>query len=126
MGPATKLMTKAAWHARTAPEVVEKSNRKLERWHYSVNGEAIHPACPTSQEQARHLVAEYMQHESCVRLHNALSYIAPMDFLNGLAPQIWAERNRRLEQARSQRAKRHLSIALCQGEVRSSPTGPQP
>jgi hypothetical protein len=49
-----------------------------------------------------------------------------MDFLNGLAPQIWAERNRRLEQARSERAKRHLSIALCQGEVRSSPTGPQP
>jgi len=43
MDPATKLMTKAAWHARSAPEVVEKSNRKLERWHYSVNGEAIRP-----------------------------------------------------------------------------------
>ena len=94
---------------RTSP-YYPQSNGKLERWHYSVKGEAIRPACPTSMEQARRLVAEYVQHYNCVRLHSALSYIAPMDFLNGLAPQIWAERDRRLEQARSQRAQRRAQL----------------
>lgn len=96
-------------HVRTSP-YYPQSNGKLERWHYSVKGEAIRPACPTSLEQARRLVAEYVQHYNCVRLHSALSYIAPMDFLNGLAPQIWAERDRRLEQARSQRAQRRAQL----------------
>lgn len=32
----------------------------------------------------------------CVRLHSALDYIAPLDYMNGLSAQIWAERNRRL------------------------------
>ena len=70
----------------------------------------IRPANPTPLEQARRLVAEYVLHYNCVRLHSALSYIAPMDFLNGLAPQIWAERDRRLEQARSQRAKQRAQL----------------
>ena len=52
MDLATKLMTKAAGHARSAPEVVEKSNRKLERWHYSVNGEASPPFCSLLQIDA--------------------------------------------------------------------------
>ena len=33
-----------------------------------------------------------------------------MDFLSGLAPQIWVERDRRLEQARSQRAQRRAQL----------------
>ena len=78
---------------------------------------AIRPAYPTSLEQARHLVADDGQHYNCVRLHSALSYIAPMDFLNGLAAQIWAERDRRLEQARSLRAQ-------CRAQLRGQPRQP--
>ena len=68
------------------------------------------PPCPTSLEQARRLVAEYVQHYNCVRLHSAHSYIAPMDFLSGLAPQIWAESDRRWEQDRSLRAKHRAQL----------------
>ena len=96
-------------HVGTAP-YYPQSNGKLERWHYSVKGEAIRPACPTSLEQARRLVAEYVQHYNCVRLHSAHSYIAPMDFLSGLAPQIWAESDRRWEQDRSLRAKHRAQL----------------
>ena len=38
-----------------------------------------------------------------VRLHSAIGYITPADFLAARGPAIWAERDRRLEAAREQR-----------------------
>ena len=38
-----------------------------------------------------------------VRLHSAIGYIAPLDFMDGKATQIWSERDRKLEQARKLR-----------------------
>jgi hypothetical protein len=43
-----------------------------------------------------------------VRLHSALGYIAPLDFMGGQAPAIWAARDRKLEAAREQRRQRRL------------------
>ncbi len=40
------------------------------------------------------------------RLHSAISYIAPMDFIDGKAKQIWSERDRKLEAARELRRQR--------------------
>jgi len=44
-----------------------------------------------------------VEHYNTVRLHSAIGYISPADFLAGRGPEIWAERDRRLEAARELR-----------------------
>ena len=44
-----------------------------------------------------------------VRLHSAIGYIAPLDFMDGKATQIWSERDRKLEQARKLRRERRAN-----------------
>jgi putative transposase len=89
-------------HVRTSP-YYPQSNGKLERWHGSIKRECIRPACPGSLEEARHLVATYVDEYNHVRLHSALGYITPADKLNGLEAVIFAERTRKLNEARQRR-----------------------
>jgi transposase InsO family protein len=89
-------------HVRTSP-YYPQSNGKLERWHGSVKRECIRPAAPASLEEARARVAEYVEHYNHVRLNSAIGYITPADKLNGLADVIFAERDRKLEEARLRR-----------------------
>jgi putative transposase len=89
-------------HVRTSP-YYPQSNGKLERWHGSVKRECIRPACPGSLEEALRLVAAYVDAYNHVRLHSALGYITPADKLNGLETVIFAERDRKLEEARQRR-----------------------
>ena len=89
-------------HVRTSP-YYPQSNGKLERWHGTVKRECIRPACPGSLEEASRLVASYGETYNHVRLHSALGYIAPADKLNGLESVIFAERDRKLEEARRRR-----------------------
>ncbi len=89
-------------HVRTSP-YYPQSNGKLERWHGSIKRECIRPACPGSLEEALRLVASYVDDYNHVRLHSALGYITPADKLNGLEAVIFAERDRKLEEARQRR-----------------------
>jgi len=89
-------------HVRTSP-YYPQSNGKLERWHGSIKRECIRPACPASLEEALRLVAAYVDEYNHVRLHSALGYITPADKLNGLDAVIFAERDRKLEEARQRR-----------------------
>jgi len=89
-------------HVRTSP-YYPQSNGKLERWHGSVKRECIRPACPGSLGEALRLVASYVDAYNHVRLHSALGYITPADKLNGLESVIFAERDRKLEDARRRR-----------------------
>jgi transposase InsO family protein len=89
-------------HVRTSP-YYPQSNGKLERWHGSLKRECLRPACPATLEEARRRVAAYVEHYNHVRLHSAVGYITPADRLNGLADVIFAERDRKLEQARLRR-----------------------
>jgi putative transposase len=89
-------------HVRTSP-YYPQSNGKLERWHGSLKRECIRPACPATAEEARRRVSSYVEHYNQVRLHSAIGYIAPADKLNGLADVIFAERDRKLEEARARR-----------------------
>jgi putative transposase len=89
-------------HVRTSP-YYPQSNGKLERWHGSIKRECIRPACPGSLEEALRLVASYVDSYNHVRLHSALGYITPADKLNGLETVIFAERDRKLEEARWRR-----------------------
>lgn len=76
----------------------------MERWHKSLKAECIRPACPASADEARRLVAQYVEHYNHVRLHSAIGYLTPGDKLNGLEKVIADERDRKLEEARARRA----------------------
>jgi putative transposase len=89
-------------HVRTSPHYPQ-SNGKIERWHKTLKSDALRPTAPADLEQARSTVAGFVHHYNQVRLHSAIGYIAPHDFLNGRAPEIWAERDRKLEAARQTR-----------------------
>jgi transposase InsO family protein len=89
-------------HVRTSP-YYPQSNGKLERWHGSLKRECVRPTCPASLEEARSRVTAFVEHYNQVRLHSAIGYITPADKLNGLEDVIFAERDRKLEEARQRR-----------------------
>jgi putative transposase len=89
-------------HVRTSP-YYPQSNGKLERWHGSLKSECVRVACPETVEEARRKVAAYVEHYNQARLHAALGYVTPADKLNGLEEVIFAERDRKLEEARERR-----------------------
>jgi len=94
-------------HVRTSP-YYPQSNGKIERWHQSLKRECIRPGTPLSLEDARRLVARYVDHYNKVRLHSALGYITPKDRLEGREKEIFSSRNSKLEEAReSRKQKRH-------------------
>jgi transposase InsO family protein len=89
-------------HVRTAP-YYPQSNGKLERWHASVKIECVRPACPETLAEAFRLVEGYVTHYNHSRLHSAIGYVAPADKMYGLDKEIFAERDRKLEEARQRR-----------------------
>jgi putative transposase len=95
-------------HVRTSP-YYPQSNGKLERYHKTIKGDALRPAAPSSIDEARAVVARFVQHYNGVRLHSAIGYIAPDDFLAGRQQAIWAERDHKLEAARETRRQRRAA-----------------
>lgn len=57
---------------------------------------------PLSIEEARRLVARYVDHYNRVRLHSAIGYVTPLDKWEGREAEILAQRDRKLEEARRQ------------------------
>ena len=89
-------------HVRTSP-YYPQSNGKLERWHGSLKRECIRPSCPQTLEEAQRKVETFVDYYNHERLHSALGYIAPADKLFALDKEIFAERDRKLEEARERR-----------------------
>jgi putative transposase len=89
-------------HVRTAP-YYPQSNGKIEAWHKTLKTTTIRPKSPKTLEEARHVVAEFVEHYNNVRLHSAIGYVAPADKLAGRELAIFAERDRKLEAARERR-----------------------
>jgi putative transposase len=97
-------------HVRTSP-YYPQSNGKLERFHKTIKGDAIRPASPACLEEARTVVARYVEHYNAVRLHSAIGYVTPHDLIAGRAAAIWADRDRKLEAARAlRRQRRHTAV----------------
>lgn len=90
-------------HVTTAPAYPE-SNGKQERFYRTVKDECLRPQPPLSLDDARRTVAKYIDHYNNRRLHSAIGYITPMDKLAGRENEIFAERDRKLEEARKKRA----------------------
>lgn len=89
-------------HVRTSP-FHPQSNGKLERFHRTLKHECIRPQTPVSLDDAKRLVARYVEQYNNTRLHAALGYITPADKLAGRADEIFAARDRKLEAARARR-----------------------
>jgi putative transposase len=90
-------------HVRTSP-YYPQSNGKIERWHKTLKADCIRLHVPLSLDDARRLVAEFVAHYNTVRLHSAIGYITPQDKLAGREQQIFAERDRKLAEARQRRS----------------------
>ena len=90
-------------HVRTSP-YYPQSNGKLERWHGSLKRECVRPSAASSLDEAERRISSYVDHYNEVRLHSALGYVTPADKLIGLEKEIFAERDRKLEEARERRA----------------------
>lgn len=90
-------------HVRTSP-YYPQSNGKLERYHRTIKHDCIRQKTPLSLDEARRVVGEFVVHYNTVRLHSAIGYVTPADQLSGLAPEIFAERDRKLAEARERRA----------------------
>jgi len=89
-------------HVRTSP-FYPQSNGKIERWHQSLKRECIRPGTPLTLDDARRLVAGYVEHYNTRRLHSAIGYVSPKDKLEGREQLIFDERDRKLEAARERR-----------------------
>ena len=90
-------------HVRTSA-YYPQSNGKLERYHRTIKAECIRPGIPLTLEDAIRLVTVFVEYYNDVRLHSAIGYIAPADKLAGREEAIFAERDRKLAEARQQRA----------------------
>jgi transposase InsO family protein len=110
-------------HVRTSP-YYPQSNGKKERWFGTLKRECIRPGTPLSLEDARRLVARFVEHYNTVRLHSAIGYVTPADKLLGLEAVIHAERDRKLHQARQQRRQRRR--ATRQAERTQPSANPRP
>ena len=81
-----------------------KSPSMIRRWRTP----CVRPSLGASRE-ARGVMERFVEYYNGVRLHSAIGYIAPLDFMDGKAKQIWSERDRKLEQARQLRRERRTS-----------------
>jgi putative transposase len=99
-------------HVRTSP-YYPQSNGKIERWHRTIKNTAIRPGSPLSLEDARRLVAGFVEYYNTVRLHSAIGFVTPKDKLEGRDQCIHQSRDRKLEVARQRRKeRRRLTSAL--------------
>jgi len=89
-------------HVKTSP-YYPQSNGKIERWHKTLKADCIRPRVPLTPDDARRLVGEFVTHYNETRLHSAIGYVTPRDKLEGRDRAIFAERDRKLAEARERR-----------------------
>ncbi len=98
-------------HVRTSP-YYPQSNGKIERFHKTIKTTTIRPLAPSTADEARHAVLEFVAHYNDVRLHSAIGYVTPADKLAGREEEIWTRRDCRLERARENRASKRRKDRL--------------
>jgi putative transposase len=99
-------------HVRTSPHYPE-SNGKIERWHGTLKRDCIRVKTPLNLQQARQLVAGFIEHYNTVRLHSAIGYVTPKDRLENRHEEIFKSRDQKLEAARQRRKlKRQQQMVL--------------
>jgi transposase InsO family protein len=97
-------------HVRTSRNYPQ-SNGKLERWHKTLKSDAIRVKALADSDEARRVIAAFVEHSNGVRLHSAIGYVAPVDYLAGRENDIWTARDTKLEAARELRRQRRAQRA---------------
>jgi putative transposase len=92
-------------HVRTSP-YYPQSNGKLERWHRTIKSTCLRQQTPLSLEDARRIVARFVEDYNTRRLHSAIGYVTPQDKLEGRAETILKRREEKLAAARETRRQR--------------------
>ena len=80
-------------------------------YHKTIKGECIRVKTPLSLDDARRIVGQYVEHYNTVRLHSAIGYVTPADKLAGREADIFAQRDRKLAEARERRRQRRQAAA---------------
>ncbi|MEM3434512.1 MAG: IS3 family transposase [Candidatus Methanomethyliaceae archaeon] len=98
------LREKDISHSRSRPNHPQ-SNGKLQRFNGTLKEECIRVSPLISLEQARELIAEYVQEYNTRRPHSSLNYLTPQDYLQGKEhiERRLKERRQKLEEARQAR-----------------------
>lgn len=97
-------------HVRTSRNYPQ-SNGKLERWHKTLKSDAIRVKALADADEARRVIGAFVEHYNGVRLHSAIGYVAPNDYLAGREREIWTARDAKLEAARELRRHRRAGAA---------------
>ena len=96
-------------HVRTSP-YYPQSNGKLERWHKEMK-QVVRARSLTNRDDAFDAVKDFVEYYNNDRLHSAIGYITPLNYLNGHADAIYKERDLKLEQARKiRKEKRAMNL----------------
>ena len=109
-------------HVRASP-YYPQSNGKIERWHRILKEDCIRHGTPLTLEDARRIVARFVEHYNTVRLHSALGYITPKDKLEGRQKEIFDARDRKLEAARERRKERRHAARQAAQDGQPANTG---
>lgn len=112
-------------HVTTSP-YYPQSNGKKERWFGTLKRECIRPGTPLSLDEARQLVARFVEHYNAVRLHSAIGYVTPADKLLGLESVIHAQRDEKLEEARRRRQQMRQAARIRKDSSRHVPSSDAP
>jgi transposase InsO family protein len=82
-----------------------QSNGKIERYHRSLEEECIRVKSMITPEDAQNQIAGYIDHYNNHRLHSALGYLRPIDYLNGNDKELLKVRQEKLDKAAEARIK---------------------
>jgi len=91
-------------HVRTSP-AYPQSNGKIERFHRSLSEECLRSRSMINLKDAEIQIAEFIDYYNNNRLHSALHYLRPVDFLNGNVAQLIKIRQEKLDKACNDRIK---------------------
>ena len=96
-----------------------QSNGNIERFHKSLKSEYVRTQALGGFEEAKTILAAYVHEYNHERLHSALNYLTPADYLKGedTIKQRLERRKDALEKARKDRRQRQ---ALLRQETRSA------
>ena len=96
-------------HIRTSI-AYPQSNGKIERYHRTIQEECIQSKSMINLEDARVLIAKFIDYYNHKRLHSSLFYLTPDDFLNNRVTEKLEQRNIKLQLAKKARYEvKHVS-----------------
>ncbi len=97
-------------HIRTSIKYPQ-SNGKIERFHRSISEEHLGRNSFVSIDDARKQIKNYIDYYNTKRLHSALYYLTPEDFLKGRVDELLKIRQEKLDKAREARFAQNISAA---------------